>query len=269
MNESEKFIQHRGLREGKGLPNSFESILKNYRGSVEADTVLLKDGNIAVVHERDFSMSLSDIESLDLKELEQLRIPSSDPETGGRMIPLLREYIGLASDSDARTALEIKASSAKRAVELVEKILEQLLKMKDEGGFQQNEKFLEDKVSLNSFSAEALEEAQKLMKEKGLTMSTGLFWPSSEEWARKVPLFTPALLEEVEGKEDLSWSEIGIEIAYKKNFTSIEFQPGEITKELVDSAHAKKIKIGSSVVYDEETADKLVKMGVDHVTTEQ
>lgn len=269
MNESEKFIQHRGLREGKGLPNSFESILKNYRGSVEADAVLLKDGNIAVLHERNFNMSLSDIESLDLKELEQLRIPSSDPETGGRMIPLLREYMGLASDSDTRTALEIKASSAKRAVELVEKILDQFLKMKEEGGFKPNEKFLESNVSLNSFSTEALEEAQKIMKEKKISMSTGFFWPSSEEWAKKVPLFSPALLEEVEGKENFSWSELGIEIAYKKNFTSIEFQPGEITKELVDRAHAKKIKVGTSVVYDEKTADKLVKMGVDYVTTEQ
>jgi hypothetical protein len=42
-------MRHRGLGAGgEGLPNSFESVLRNYHASQEADAILLSDGEVAV-----------------------------------------------------------------------------------------------------------------------------------------------------------------------------------------------------------------------------
>jgi len=80
MEEFNRFIQHKGLKNNEGMPNSLESIVKNYKGKIECDAYLLKDGNIAIIHERDFNLNKADVENLDLAGLEALRLTSSDRE---------------------------------------------------------------------------------------------------------------------------------------------------------------------------------------------
>jgi glycerophosphoryl diester phosphodiesterase len=267
IGNSEKFIQHKGLRHGEGLPNSFEAILKNFNGRMECDAVLLKDGNIAIMHERDFGINLEELENMDIKDIESLKIPSNDPNSTARAIPLLREFIGLASDTDTRLALEIKASTLEKTLVLAQKILEQMYLMEDEGGFKYNEKFLETKIVIQSFSVQILKKIQELSHNKNKEIKTGLYWPSDEKWAGKVPLFDWD--EQKKINNSLTWHEQGIEVAANNNFSEIEFQPFVITPDLVKKCHIKGLRIGATVVNNEETAKKLLDMEVDYILTEK
>jgi glycerophosphoryl diester phosphodiesterase len=266
IGNSEKFIQHKGLRLGEGLPNSFESILRNYNGRMECDAVLLKDGNIAMMHERDFNIKLSELENMDLKDIELLKIPTNDPVATARAIPLLREFIGLASDADTRLALELKASSLEKTLLLAKKILEQINEMEKEGGFKANEKFFESKVVIQSFSVQVLKKIQELTIKK---IKTGLYWPSDEAWAKKVAIFDWDELDKLKRDNNLSWHEQGIEVATNNNFSEIEFQPFVITHDLVKKCHSRGLRIGATVVNDEKTAKKLLNMQVDYILTEK
>lgn len=216
-------------------------------------------------------MPLEDVEKLDLKGIEALDIPSTNPNEGGRAIPLLREFVGLASDADARLALELKASNRKRSCELARRVIDQLADLRDEGGLGfrgEHRTFLEDKLVLQSFSANALRSAAERGRERRLGLRTTLYWPSSLEWANKVPTFDWDRYEEIAERETMDWNDVGLAIAQRNGMNEIEFIVSDITPELVEKVHAHGLKIGASVVADAATAQRFREMGVDYFLTE-
>lgn len=267
MEGERELTQHKGIKNGEGLPNSFEGILNNRQGSVEADAVILADGSIVILHGKDFGRTLEEIESLDIEQLQNLDIPDQAGKKSEQKSPLLREFVGLASDVGTAISLELKAVSSEKAVLLAEKIAIQLIVMKKESGFKGNEDYLEKGMTFESFSVKAL----KALKERGtadsLNFKTTLYWPTDHSWAKENPLFELEVLESV-GIEDLTWAEVGIEVAFNNDLEGIEFQPGEITPQLVEYAHARGVEINSGLVNDSKQINYLFSIGVDHVLTE-
>jgi len=264
MKQFDNFIQHKGIKGGEGVPNSLESIVKNYKGRIECDVYLLRDGNIAIIHEQDFNLKREDVEKLDLKGLEALRLASA-----GREItpPLLKEFIGLAEDADTSLSLEIRSGSKEGSLILAHNVINQFLEMDKAGGASHDVKFIEDKVTFESFSVEVLNKIKKIGQENNKNLKTALYWPSDEIWARKINDFDWPELDKVKNKEGLSWSELGIEVASNNDINSLELQSLNITKELVERAHNLNLKIGSSPTDDEELMKKLIDYGVDYILT--
>lgn len=263
------YIQHKGLKiPDSVLPNSLESLLINYRGRVETDTILLADGEVAILHGSDFHATADELEGMTVSQIEQLEIV---PEKGfshdehGLSVPLLREYIGLASDADTFVALELKASSIEKGQQLARTIMSQLSSMKREGGFLGNEHFLEEKMSFQSFSVTVLHTLQEEAKKSSLNLRTCLYWPSSIEWAHKVPVFDWKALERVNNWQEKDWHEVAIAVTVQEGLQQIEFQPGEITAKLIENAHSSGIDIGSAPTDNPKVAQRLVSMGVDWV----
>ena len=270
MDESfDKFIQHKGLSINKEAmaPNSLESILLNYKGRIECDTFLLRDGNIAIINEKEFGKSRAEIENLNLNELEKLRINTLCTETD-QMVPLLDEFIGLAADTDTSVALEIRSSTIEKSKELTLKIIEQLTNMQKTGGFKSNPEFIISKLSLQSFSVQVLKTINEIGQLQKQKFNTTLFWPSDEVWAEKVEVFDWKVVNELNNR-DLTWQEKGIEVAVKNQVTEIEFQPFVITKELIEKAHSYGLKVGVAVTKNEDLAKKLIEDGVDYIKTEK
>lgn len=262
-------MRHRGLGAGgEGLPNSFESVLRNYHASQEADAILLSDGEVAVLHERDFGLSITDTETMNLSAVEALDIPSKNSEEHGRKVPLLEEFVGLAADAGTAVALELKASSKEKVLALIEAIVQKLAAMKAAGGLKGNENFIEDGISFESFSVEALKALHARTAQDNLVVRTTLYWPSNESWARKVALFDWTALETVPGRASLEWHSLGIHVAKVNAVSMIELQPHEITQELVTEAHADGVRIAASLVKDPEEAKRLFALGVDRVMVE-
>jgi len=264
MEEFNRFIQHKGLKNNEGMPNSLESIVKNYKGKIECDAYLLKDGNIAIIHERDFNLNKADVENLDLAGLEALRLTSSDREMSP---PLLKEFIALAEDADTSLSLELRSSTEEKSLVLARYIINQFLEMDRPGGQSHNPKFIEEKVNFESFSVNVLNEVKKIALANQKNIKTALYWPTDEGWAKKIVDFTWGELDKIADKDNLSWSELGTEVAAKNNINSIEFQPDVITKELLEKAHNLKLKVGSAPVSDEVLMKQLIDLGVDYILT--
>lgn len=260
--------RHRGLKDPEDKPNSFESILNNYRGNVEFDTFLLRDGNIAVIHERDFNMSREEIENLDLKELESLKIKSSEKESD-QSVPLMTEFLNLSADADLTLALEIRSSTPEKSLALTKKILEQILEMEENGGLKDNPRYVESRVNFQSFSLDVLRLIKATAKENNKNFYTTLYWPSDEKWAKVSGVFDWESLHELDERHDLDWHKKGIEIASRNNLSEIEFQPHVLTTELIEEGHRHNLKVTASLTNDEEMIKKLIEMGVDSIKTEK
>ena len=259
---------HKGLVEGVGLPNSLEGILKNWRGNLEADAIILSDGEIAVIHPGDFDITLKEVEGMNVREIEALNIPPVGKEEGsGRKEPLLQEFFGLASDAGTATALEIKASTVDRAKVLSTSIVRKLAVMKSEGGLKGNESFLEDALTFESFCVSALNAVKTEGRKNKLNLKTVLYWPSDRSWANKNSMFEFSQLEEV-NKDSITWPELGIEVAAKNNINSIELFPNTITPELIQYAHTRGVKVNVGLVKDKTQIEYLFSIGVDHILTE-
>lgn len=275
MDRSEReafFVQHMGLRNHEGEPNSFESILENYRGAQEMDVLLLRDGEIAVINERRLKLTPEQVESMTLAELEQYYTEQSGSEKG-RAIPSFKEFMGLAADTDTKLRVELRGSSPEQSVKLAQAAVEQVASMNHAGGFRKNPEFPHRQLRFVTFSIPALLEVQRTAQAKELPASTALFWPSAESWAPASGLFDDAAVAKVPGLEDREWNERGIIVAKHYGFTEIELQPDVIRPEHVRLAHELGLDIGASIIRDkaqEETiARRLAEMGVDHVLTER
>jgi len=267
MSEREhKFIPHKGKVESEVLPNSFEAVLANYQGVMECDLVLLKDGNIAIVHPRDVGKSVEDIEALDLDGLEQESIPSDDPERYGRAIPLLPELAGFASDTDTRLMMELKASDKEHAFAVAQKAIEQLKKMNEAGAFASHPEFVDKGFLFQSTSAEVLAHLQECADEAGIAVATNFALPTDEGWAAKTPVFDGEAMKEF--PDEMDWTQKGLEHAKEHGIKEIEFDSRLITPELVNKAHDAGMKIGSGLVKDEARKQELEAMGVDYVLFE-
>lgn len=264
-----KITQHRGLREGGlGVPNSFEAILDNYRGSVEVDAVILADGAVGILHGLDFKKSLTDLEAMDVNVLQTLDLPVLGSEKSGRKVPLLREFAGLASDAGTAISLELKSSSVEKVISLAQAIVRELIDMKKENGFKGNENFLEDGMVFESYCVSALTSLKDAGNREGLRLNTTLYWPTDKSWAQKIALFEVSMLNNIDDADGLTWQELGIEVAFTYGLGGIEFQPEEITQELVDYAYERGIDINCGLVADQDEIDRLFTMGVDHILTE-
>lgn len=259
-------VQHMGLRDDEGVPNSFESIHRNYHGAQEMDTLLLRDGTIAVLNERRLKLSPEQVESMNLPELEQLMA-----EQGGEVqtIPLLPEFLGLASDSNTQLRIELRGSSPEQVTKLGRQAVEQLATMQQAGGFRNNPEYVEKRLRFVTFSIPALQEIQSTATTKGIPVSTGLFWPSAEVWTQATSLYDETKVAQVPDIEELEWNERGIVVAAHYGFQEIELQPQVITERHVQKAHQLGLELGASLVKDEATAERLAKLGVDHILTEK
>lgn len=266
-------IQHMGLRDNEGIPNSFESILKNYRGAQELDTFLLRDGEIAVLNERMMKMVPEQVESMTLAELEAYLSEQNPDAEKAKTIPTLKEFVGLASDTDTQLRVELRGSSVEQVKKLAQTAVGHVAEMNAAGGFSKNPDYPATKLRFVTFSIPALQAVQKAAAEKGIPASTGLFWPSSENWSSQVDLYDEEMVAQVPGLEGREWNERGIIVAKHFDLTEIELQPDVITPEHVKLAHALGLEIGASIIRDkanEETiAKRLSDMGVDHILTEK
>lgn len=266
MERGEFRIHHMGLRDNEGQPNSFESILKNYRGAQEIDTLLLRDGTIAVLNERRLKLAPETVESMNAEELQQV-LESSDSSL--QAVPTLPEFLGLASDADTQLRIELRGSSPKQATALAKHAIEQLAQMDRAGGFKQNPTYAQTRLRFVTFSIPALQEIQAAAAKEKIAVSTGLFWPSAEVWTQATPLYDEDAVNTVPDITDLEWNERGILVATHFGFQEIELQPQVITERHVQQAHQLGLEIGASLVKDETTAERLAEMGVDHILTEK
>lgn len=267
------FIQHMGLRDNAGEPNSFESILKNYQGAQEMDTFLLRDGEIAVLNDRLLKMKPEEVESMTLPELEAYVSGQQPDATKEKTIPTLKEFMGVASDADTQLRVELRGSTAEQVVKLGRAAVEHVATMNEAGGFRNNPEFPKKKLRFVTFSIPALQEVQRAATEQGIPASTGLFWPSSENWASQVDLYDEGVVAQVPDLDGRDWNERGIIVAKHFGLSEIELQPDVITPEHVKLAHDLGLEIGASIVRDkskaEERAKQLAEMGVDHILTEK
>ncbi len=273
MESPEFHIQHMGLKNREGIPNSFESILKNYRGAQEMDTLLLRDGEIAVVNDKKMNMTPEQVESMTLVELENHLNQIGALGEGEKGIPSFKEFLGLASDADTKLRVELRASSPEQAVKLARAVITDVTDMDAQAGFKKNSDYPKTRLRFVTFSIPALQEVQAVAKEKHLLASTGLFWPSSETWSHSVTLYDQALVDQVPDLADREWNERGILVAKHFGFSEIELQPDVITPKHVQLAHELGLEIGASLTrfpdQEEALAKKLMDMGVDHMLTEK
>jgi len=273
------FIRHRGLclESERKTPNSFEALLDQYGVGMECDVFLLKDGNLAVMHNNDFSqekrkLSQEEVENMTLEDLQKYHVIDRATNQEGGAVPLMDEYIWNAVDRGNPLTIEIKASTPERAEQTARALVAKIAQLKQEGAFGESQRRAEDPeelLSLHSFSVEALQAAQKEMVEQHQQFPLGLFWPSAPERARDMKISQTALeyVEYTEGKS-MHWAETGIELAKKIGVQSINLQESNITPEVVDKAHALGLKVYAWVVNSPERAQQLIDMHVDHIITE-
>lgn len=286
MSDSERnefFIQHMGLRDYEGEPNSFESIIKNYRGAQEMDTLLLRDGEIAVINDNRLGLTPEEVEAMTLPELEahlSQKHPEAEKE---KTIPTFKEFMGLASDTDTKLRVELRGSSPEQSAKLAHRAVEQIAEMNAAGGFSKNPDFPKKQLRFVTFSIPALQEVQRAAEEKDIPASTGLFWPSAESWKMASGLFDDEAVNKVPDLDAREWNERGILVAKHYGLSEIELQPHVITPEHVKLAHELELEIGSSIIrdkrdqapdfdqhaYKESEAKRLAEMGLDHILTEK
>lgn len=257
------FTQHRGIREGQGLPNSHETLLRNWRGAVEFDVYQLKDGTMAVLHQGDYGLSMEDIENMSLADLEKMVIPADSPASEGKAIPLLKEYLGLAVDANARLVLELKGSTVEKQIAIAAESMKEL-RIINRG----SNDYLEKKVLIQSFSSGALDGVQHLADQEQLQLQLGLYWPGSKEWAKKTPGFDWHAVEDITEWDQRDWQEVGIEVAARRKLQTVGLMADVVTEQLVTLAHAKGLKVSVAVIRDPESADTMKQMGVDEIVTE-
>lgn len=261
-------IQHRGLdsETNEGLPNSFESFRERFGQQIEADVFLLKDGNMVILHNKDFGLTQEQVENMTLKQVEELDIRNRKGGEGGR-VPFFEEFLFNCLDRGNGLNVEIKASSPRRAEELAEKLVERILEMyKKDKMFSQHPEYF-NQLELHSFSIEALEKAKDTMQHKGIEMPLGLFWASTPARALEMEISATAIQRSGYSEGD-NWTEKGIEVAEKLGLESINLNDQMINKEIVEKAHKKGLKVYVWIVNDENRIKELEELGVDKIFTE-
>jgi len=216
-------FSHRGLRPDQKKPNSFEAVTSRQGIGIECDVCLLADGNLAIVHHKDVGIAQKLVEDMTLQQLSE-----------HVCAPLLREYLHLALDRENRLLIEIKGSSFQKAQQTASSTIKEIALVLTNP----------DLVSVQSFYAEALEEAKTTMHEIGIQIKLGLLWPSSQ----------PVLS--------------GLEFVHSKGFDAFNPHESQVTPGLVNTAHGYGIEVNAWVVNDPDRAKKLEAMGVDHLITE-
>lgn len=261
-------IQHRGLSSdrNKGLPNSFESFRKRYGQAIELDVFLLRDGSLAVLHNKDLGLSQESVEAMSLEELEKLSVPDKEGGEVGR-IPLFEEFVFNCLDRGNGLVVEIKASSSEVAEKLSRILVERIARMfTEDRTFSQHPEFLKQ-LGLHSFSIEALEAAEGAMKEVNLELPRGLFWPSTPTNSQEMNISATAI-ERSGFQEGDNWVGKGIDMAEKLGVESINLHWSVINEDVVTRAHDKGLRVFAWVVNAEQKAKELEQMGVDKIITE-
>lgn len=247
----EGYIYHRGLRGYESmLPNSLDAVIKNSGKAVEVDSVLLSDGQVAMLHPADFGKTIFEVELMKSSELK---------------VPFLEEFIGLASDVGTVVAIDLKASSYRRTRQLARVVFDRILRMIEIGGFHGNENFPENSICFQSFSAGALADLRKYSLERGLAFTTWLYWPTNLGYANQTLNFDWVALEKLGNWQEKNWHQLGIQVAEIQGIAGIKFQAREITPNLIEFAKAKGIRLGSSLTDNLEEAECLLNMGISYV----
>jgi glycerophosphoryl diester phosphodiesterase len=260
-------IQHRGLSsdEGQNKPNSFEGLSGS--APLEMDVFLLKDGTLAVIHNKDFNLSQEEVENLTLPELEKLQVPS---RTGGAEgeVPLFKEALLNSLDRGNELFVEIKASSPAAAEKVADKLVAQIAELsREDKTFAAHPEYL-SQVNLHSFSIEALEAAQEAMVREGVAVPRGLFWPSTPERANDMSISATSL-ERSGYQEGEDWTAAGLLMARQLGVEAIDLQSGTITPGVVSQAREYGLQIVAWVVnHNDEKIKELEALGVDKVLTE-
>lgn len=264
-----EILQHRGLdsKINPDQPNSFESFRQRFEQNIEMDVFLLKDGQVAVLHNKDLGLTQEQVEEMTLDELEKIKIPN---KAGGQegVVPLFEESIFNNLDRGNGLVIELKASTPEKAVELTEKVMEKIsYLLKEDETFLQHPEYLKQ-LGLHSFSVEALEAVGRQMEEKNISISRGLLWTSNAKNALEMKISATAI-ERSGYKDGDDWIEKGIEMAERTKSESIDLHWSVINEEVVKKAHKKGIRVMAWVVNDSKKAEELKKMGVDILATEK
>ena len=259
-------VRHRCKAEFQPFPNSFEAIRKEYGVAIEADIFLLRDGTIAVVHNKDVGMSDTEVEELTTDEISELKAGGRE-EAGA--VPLFREYVFNSFDRGIGINVEIKASTPEKAQAAVRAVVDEIEKMKTEGLFAAKQDYPELSLSLHSFSVEALQAARNEMNLKQLSLKLGLLWPSSPERAQDMAISATSFQQSRgRGLDSMPWPDQAIEIAAQVGIDFVDIHASNINAEVIEKAHSRHLKVYAWVVTDAEQARRLLKMGVDKIIYE-
>jgi len=153
--------------------------------------------------------------------------------------------------------------------------------MKDEGGFQQGDKYLPNflkALSFVSFSAIGMGKIKKLLDRKGISIPTYLSWVTAETYAKQTPILRdiPGKVQKTSG----TWLDKGIALAKEMGMTGIVFfrnsvlsLPGEINPDLdaeaIQKAHNSDMRvIITGPINDQVVIDQIITMGADGFVSE-
>jgi|GEM_PF-2131917 len=276
MNElGQTDIYRRGLKEGVDQPNSFESLVQAPSDStLEMDTILLRDGNIAVVHQKDINRSMEEIEQMDLPEFEKL--DQLDRSTGGAIsglkMPLADEISFLASDRNDNLFLELKGSSDQMVIQLFDHLLEMLINLDKKGAYKDNPDFLQKNLSFHSFSVPACEYAVKRIREENIKAPVFLELTSGRSYAEEMEI-SKSILPYMEGFPDTEdWIEKSILVAKAIGCEGVSMNISNLKDgaNYIDFAHKNGLKIfaRSTAPIDQDLIEKLKEQGLDSYANE-
>lgn len=267
MNSYEsKIIRHRGLREDQEFPNSFEALQEQYKTAIETDIFLLKDGNLAVIHHKDYGLTQEEVENMNLADLEKLKTSSRGMEKSGSAIPLFREYIFNSYDRGIELAIDVKGSSPEMAQKTALAIINEINLMRQAGVFKKIPNYPEESISMHSLSIEALEKIKQELEKIGEKFNLGLFWASTPERAKDIPMSETAIEKtNFLDKKYSDWTGSGIMMAKKLDCKSVNLHATIITPEIIQRAHNEELKVYAWGVTDREKVEKLLAQGVDKI----
>lgn len=268
-NSKENIIYHKGLREEQEYPNSFEALRATHGAAIETDVMLLKDGSLAIIHNKDYGLSEEAVEKMELSELENIDVTSSSGETQGSKVPLFKEYVASSFDRGIDLNIEIKGSSTAMAEKNTSLIIEQFAEMHTDWVFEDQSDYPSKSLQISSLSIEAVQQAKQELADKKIDIPIGLRWTSSPEKAYEAEI-TKSAIEKVKALETSNpdWTLNGIEIAHQIGCTSIDLHGNVITQEVILKAHKKKLKVFAWGVYDDEKIKELTELGVDKIIFE-
>ena len=281
-NPEGQFIHHRGLRVENGmkeeskeqnLPNSFEALLRSNPGDIlEMDIFLLEDGSLAIAHNKDLDVGMSDIEAMDINGFEeydnpQKNKPAEKKYSEGRMMPLFDEVLGQAYDRDVNMLFELKASSVDKIKKLADAMVDKVVAMRDEGAFDDNPDFLKNQQFF-SFSIEGLEHLITRFKKEDIEAETMLLWTSSEQYAEDMEISRTAIdrTSDMEG----SWFERGVRVSKDLGVRAISTHVGNCNPENIKVAHDAGLEIAAICLNcGEDKIEELRKLGINRFISEQ
>lgn len=313
LEEPKKFIapgrvDHRGLRQDQRRSNQWEALLHRGKGFIETDIMLTKDGQIVNMHPMDYPWSFEEIEAMSLEELEAA-VQDHDRAKGRRVssLPLMRDFIHHGIDRGLGYHFDIKGSDVDAQIRVARAAIQEIHRMREEGGFtlqpamkKDAEAFVagyaEHSMSIHALNLNTIRAAQEEARALNEKVQINLAYPSSPRGILKYgELIRPTYewvmqrsgktsVDELLSMPQEEWANYGIDLAKEIGapmvFTDKDAVLNDVRKRTTEQGeeeyspyieYAKQhgIRVCTSIVYDVEEAERLIRLGVDKVMFEE